>query len=75
MNPYNDVTDEGHIIDYEIGPDFIKITFQNNSVYTYTEESVGTDNLELMKSLAKRGSGLGSFIHYNVRYNYADKQI
>jgi hypothetical protein len=49
--------------------------FGDGSIYLYTYDSAGASNIEEMKSLAKQGWGLNSFIIHNVQYNYADKQI
>jgi len=44
--------------------------FRNGSVYTYSYDSAGEDNVEQMKQLAQSGSGLNSFILSNVKDDY-----
>ena len=59
---------------YESGPDFIRVQFSSGSIYLYTYESAGSENIELMKGLASKGEGLNSFINANVRSNYARRE-
>jgi hypothetical protein len=54
--------------------DAIEVTFGDGSVYTYTVESVGRDDLAGMILLAKAGAGLNSFINKYVRFKYASKR-
>jgi len=40
------------------------------SVYRYSYESTGRENVEEMKRLAAQGHGLNSFINRRVKYLY-----
>ncbi len=59
---------------YQIGPDFIRVKFHNGSIYLYTYESAGQDDIEEMKELAKEGQGLNRYINTNVRHHYAARE-
>lgn len=58
---------------YEIGNDSITVQFSDGTVYLYTYQSAGRDNIEQMKALAIAGRGLNSFIMRQVRKAYAVK--
>lgn len=58
---------------YEIQEDGIQVRFQDDSVYLYTNEATGADNIETMKKLAAAGRGLTSFINREVKKRYAKK--
>lgn len=59
---------------YEIGPDFIRIKYKDNSIYRYTNKSTGVENIKQMKCLAMNGKGLNTFINQHVRLRYAEKE-
>ena len=62
---------------YEIGPDFIKVWFNNMSWYVYNYMRPGKFHVEHMKELANQGQGLCSYIGKNkyVKYNYFRKGV
>ena len=68
MERYKNLSGNSEVISYEIGKDFIRVRFSDNSVYLYTYENVCSHNVERMKHLARYGQGLNSFIK-----NYANK--
>lgn len=70
MITYANFGGNSNIRGYEFGTDSIKIQFNDFSVYEYTAKSVGLENLGIMKTLAKQGSGLNSFIMKNVKHKY-----
>jgi len=70
MERYKNLGGDSGIFAYEIGSDYIRIQFDDGSVYLYTYSSAGSHNIDEMKKLAKRGRGLHSFINNNVRYKY-----
>ncbi len=74
MEPYGNLGGDSGIEAYEIGDDFIRGQFSSGSIYLYTYESAGSENIELMKGLANEGEGLNSFINATVRSNYARKE-
>lgn len=56
-----------------LGENSIKVKFYDGSLYLYTNNSAGSQNIRKMKELAIAGSGLNSFINRNVRTGYASK--
>ena len=74
MEPYRNLGGDSGVESYEIGSDFIRVQFSDGSVYLYTYESAGSQNIEHMKQLAVNGQGLNSFINTTVRYDYARKE-
>ena len=58
---------------YEVGSKFIRIQFTSGSVYLYTYDSAGEDDIEEMKELAKEGEGLTRFIN-DYRPAYAKRE-
>lgn len=72
MEKYKNLGGDSGIAGYEIGSDFIKVKFKGGSkVYVYDYSSAGRDNIENMKILAKKGSGLNAFINKNVKKLYS----
>jgi hypothetical protein len=61
------------IIAYEIAPDAISIKFRDGSVYLYTNTKPGKTHVAKMKTLAKKGEGLTTYINQKVRDNYEQK--
>lgn len=73
MERYLNINGCSGIDAYEIGDDSILIKFKNQSVYLYTNDSTGSDNIKQMKILAQSGRGLNTFMNQNVN-NYARKE-
>ena len=73
MKKYNDIDNDSGVNSFEIGVDYIDVTFKDGSIYRYTHASAGKDNIERMKKLAESGDGLNAFINSNVRKKYARK--
>jgi len=71
---YADTDADSSVDSYEVGADYIRIRFTDGSIYLYTYASAGEANINQMKTLAKAGSGLNSFIMNNVKYEYESKQ-
>ena len=55
---------------YAYGDDYIDVEFDDGSVYRYTYQRAGEDNVEHMKDLARSVDGLNAFINSNVKYDY-----
>lgn len=71
MHRYMNLGGNSSVELYEIGHDYIAVTFYNSSkVYKYTYNSAGKDAVEYMKKLAKCGSGLNEYINCFVKYKY-----
>lgn len=75
MTPYRNFGGNSGVRAYEIGPEFIRVQFADGSIYLYTYEKPGSQNVEHMKQLAVNGRGLNSFINTTVRSNYARREF
>jgi len=71
MERYTDINGDSGVLSYEIGHDYIIVKFKTRTVYTYTYDSAGKENVKTMKMLAKSGNGLNSFINKYARKLYA----
>ncbi|NML33618.1 hypothetical protein [Paraburkholderia antibiotica] len=76
MQRYRNLSGDSGVDAYEPGDDFIKVRFRQGVVYWYTAASVGAAHVDVMKRLAHRGQGLGTYIsqHAEVRDGYARKE-
>ena len=70
MTHYRNTGGNSGVAGYEIGDDYIVVAFSGGGTYTYSYRSAGMANVETMKRLATRGSGLNSFINTTVKFNY-----
>lgn len=73
MERYKNLGGDSGVSEYEIEAESIKVEFNDGTCYLYTYASAGSQNIEHMKNLARRGEGLNSFINTNVRKQYARK--
>lgn len=75
MKSYLNRSRKSNVEAYEIGADYIKVTFNSGSIrnYLYTYDSTGQENVEKMKQLAENGLGLNSFISKTIRNRYKRK--
>lgn len=71
---YKNLGGDSGVHGFEIGNDYIRVQFNDNSVYLYTNSSAGSHNIEEMKRLAQYGEGLNAFINTTVRKNYTRKE-
>jgi hypothetical protein len=58
---------------YQIDKDSVMIRFTDSSVYRYTNQSAGPDNISQMKKLALAGKGLGTFIESKLKDRFLQK--
>ncbi|MCK9399183.1 MAG: hypothetical protein M0Q51_04185 [Bacteroidales bacterium] len=71
MEKYLNKSGNSPITHYEIGIDFIIVRFKGGKDYIYSYKGkAGKYNVDIMKSLAVRGSGLSAYITKNVKYSY-----
>ena len=71
MEKYSNGSGNSPITHYEIGEDYIIVRFKGGKDYTYSYQGkAGKNNVDAMKSLAKKGSGLSAYITHNVKYSY-----
>jgi len=73
MELYANRSGNSGVFAFEIGQNYIVVTFTSGSVYEYTYSSAGVDNIESMKAYALSGAGLNSFIQRYVRKKYSNR--
>ena len=73
--PYKNLGGNSGVVAYDIYDKGIVVQFRSgkHTVYLYTEASVGSVNLLMMKMLAERGRGLNGFINRHVKYDYSQR--
>jgi hypothetical protein len=75
MKYYKNLNQDSGVVAYEIGRKNIKVQFRDGSIYNYTYESAGKEQVEQMKKLAVEGRGLATYINKQVRERYALKIV
>lgn len=70
MERYANLNGDSSVYAYQIGSTSIWVKFDSGKVYEYSYASAGSGNVETMKSLARSGRGLCSFIQRKVKYKY-----
>lgn len=70
MQQYKTANPNTGVIAYETGKDSISIKFRDGSVYVYTNQSAGKAAIAEMKTLAKKGEGLTTYINQHVKDHY-----
>lgn len=73
MHYYHNKSGQAGVKAYEIGSDFIKVQFQDHSIYLYSYRIPGQEHVERMKDLAVQGRGLTTYINQHVRELYDHK--
>lgn len=73
MTKYANLSRSSSVSAFEIGEDSIIVRFKDGGTYLYTYASTGSSDIEHMKKLAARGSGLSSYISTHVKKRYARK--
>jgi hypothetical protein len=71
MQPYKNKSGDSGVVAYELSPEHIDIEFKDGKRYRYNYKTPGRDHVEAMKLLAKRGSGLATYINQHVRERFA----
>ena len=74
MQPYNDRGGDSNVDAFEIGDDYIKVRFQDGSIYLYTYAGAGSYHIENMKRLALNHDGLNAYISHN-KPRYQSKSV
>jgi hypothetical protein len=72
MTPYNADHHSG-VVAYEVGGDYIKAEFQDGRIYLYDYDKPGKVHVDNMIRLARKESGLTSYINQHVRENFHKK--
>ncbi|RAQ06497.1 hypothetical protein DPR02_22070 [Burkholderia cepacia] len=73
MERYKNLGGDSNVVAYEIEQGAITVQFGDGSVYLYTTQSAGAENIAEMQRLANVGQGLNSFISRVVKKGYARK--
>lgn len=73
MERYANLGGKSGVYAFEIAPGKITVQFTKGGTYVYTDQSAGPENIAQMHSLARAGSGLGTFINKVVRSRYSEK--
>ena len=73
MEIYKNLSGDSGVHAFQIGADFIIVGFKKGGTYRYSYRSAGRRNIEQMKTLARRGQGLGTFINRYVKKEYERK--
>jgi hypothetical protein len=71
---YKNLDGDSGVVNYEYGPDFIRVQFRSGSTYVYDYTQPGAEHVERMKELARSGSGLSTYISQVVRSAYARRE-
>jgi len=71
MEKYRNSTGKSGVYGYEIGNDYIRVQFSSVQTYRYSYNGkAGRSHVENMKTLARSGSGLNSYINTYVKFKY-----
>lgn len=73
MQNYRNLSQKSDVSSFEISPNSIIVAFTDGGVYEYSYASAGSYRIEKMKSLAKEGLGLNSYISRYVKKKYESK--
>jgi len=73
MRPYRNQSGTSGVVAFEFGDYHIDIQFQDGHRYRYDYTKPGQKEVETMKSLARTGKGLATFINQHVRERFAAK--
>jgi hypothetical protein len=74
MTPYPNRSGTSGINAYEIHDTSIVVEFRHGGTYVYDYNMPGREDVEAMKRLAERGSGLATYINRNVRKRFASRR-
>ncbi len=72
MERYRNSSGNSEVYGFEIGIDYIKVQFKGNSkIYRYRYHGkAGRSHVDNLKSLARNGLGLNSYINQYVKFKY-----
>jgi hypothetical protein len=74
MQRYSGADRDSGIDAYEAGANFMRVRFIHGGTYLYTYRSAGKHHIDNMKTLAKSGKGLNSYINDHVREFFERKE-
>jgi hypothetical protein len=73
MRAYENHTKASGVAGFEIGDRSITVHFTEGGTYLYDQTKPGRQHVAQMIALARAGAGLATYIHQQVRGNYARK--
>jgi hypothetical protein len=73
MYKYGNDDHETGVVAYNTASDSITVKFREKGYYKYTIKSAGATAIRKMKSLARQGSGLTTFISQHAHDRYESK--
>ena len=73
MQPYRNRSGNSGVVAFSLGHHHIDIEFQDGHRYRYDYAIPGQQQVETMKTLARSGQGLATFINQHVRERFAAK--
>ena len=73
MQRYQNAGGKSDVARFHIAKDSVIVRFTCHSVYQYSNQSAGPENVSKMKELALAGKGLGTFIKSTVKDRYSRK--
>ena len=71
MKKYGRLSGDSGVVAYQVEDEAIKVRFVDGKVYTYSYDCPGREHVEQMKTLARAGRGLSTYISKYVGANYA----
>ena len=71
MERYQNLSGDSGVLDYECGPESIKVHFRDGPTYVYDGVKPGSQHVMRMKELARAGRGLSTYISQHIGINYA----
>lgn len=72
---YKNSGNNSGVVGYETTPDGITVEFKDGSKYMYDKTRPGRYKVNKMKSLAKRGFGLNTYINKRIKSAYKTKLV
>jgi hypothetical protein len=73
MERYRNLNEHSGVVAYDEGDYGIVLQFVDGSTYLYTQASAGRERIAMMKTLAKAGRGLTSYVNRHVSGDYAKR--
>lgn len=73
MKRYKNLEGNSGVTFYEMDEEAITVVFSNGAKYLYNNKTPGKRQVEKMKTLAKNGKGLSTYISRYVKDNFEAK--
>ena len=73
LENYSGFSSGGGVTGYKFLREGLILQFKSGDLYLYDYKKPGKYHIEIMKTLAKQGKGLTTYVNQNVRENYKEK--